>query len=74
MSLQIRKGYLEGIRGRYERAGRPHKTKILDEFCATCGYHRKHALRLLNWPAQPRKAPGPKSKYEIGRASCRERV
>jgi hypothetical protein len=24
------------------------KTLILDEFCLNCGYHRKHAIRLLN--------------------------
>jgi hypothetical protein len=23
------------------------KSRILDEFCATCGYHRKHAIRVL---------------------------
>jgi len=32
---------------RYKRASRKEKTVILDEFCATCGYHRKHAIRLL---------------------------
>ena len=32
---------------RYKRASRKEKTLILDEFCATCDYHRKHAIRLL---------------------------
>ena len=32
---------------RYKKASRNEKTIILDEFCATCGYHRKHAIRLL---------------------------
>jgi ribosomal protein L33 len=32
---------------RYKRASRKEKTLILDEFCAACGYHRKHAIRLL---------------------------
>lgn len=63
MSLQSRREYLAGIRGRYERAGRVYKTKILDEFCLNCGYHRKHALRLLHQAVRPRKAPGPKSKF-----------
>jgi len=38
---------LESIYLRYKRASRKEKTLILDEFCATCGYHRKHAIRLL---------------------------
>jgi hypothetical protein len=48
MSLESRKEYLESIRGRYQRGGRIHKSKILDEFVEVCGYHRKHAVRLLN--------------------------
>ena len=37
-----------------------------EEFCATCGYHRKSALRLLNRPLRtaPIKRPGPKIIYE----------
>jgi len=40
MSLSAKREYLARIHGRYQRAGRPHKRRILDEFCATCGYHR----------------------------------
>src|SRR3954469_20091027 len=63
MSLQSRKEYLEKIRGRYERGGRIHKTKLLDEFCLNCGYHRKHAVRLLAQRPKPRRCPGPRPKY-----------
>lgn len=63
MSLQSRREYLEKIRGRYQRAGRPHKSRILEEFCLNCGYHRKHAVRLLNQAPQPRKKPGRKRRY-----------
>ena len=28
----------------------PEKRRILEEFCANCGYHRKHAIRVLNGP------------------------
>lgn len=64
MSLQSRREYLLKIRDRYQRAGKPHKTRILDEFCQNCDYHRKHALRLLNaQPAGIRRRPGPKPKY-----------
>lgn len=38
---------VESIYLRYKRASRKEKTLILDEFCATCGYHRKHAIRLF---------------------------
>jgi hypothetical protein len=66
MSLSAQRESLARIHGRYQRAGRPHKTRILDEFCATCGYHRKAALRLLNrpLPTAPPKRPGPKLRYD----------
>src|ERR1041385_1084972 len=66
MSLSAKREALSRIRGRYQRAGRPHKTRILDEFCAICGYHRKAALRLLHRPlaSAPPKRPGPKRTYE----------
>jgi hypothetical protein len=66
MSLSAKRESLTRIHGRYQRAGRPHKTRILDEFCATCGYHRKAALRLLNRPlptAAPKRS-GPKIIYD----------
>jgi hypothetical protein len=66
MSLSAKREALARIHGRYQRAGRLHKQRILDEFCATCGYHRKAALRLLNrpLPSAPPKRPGPKIIYE----------
>jgi hypothetical protein len=66
MSLLAKRETLTRIHGRYQRAGRPHKTRILDEFCATCGYHRKAALRLLNRPltTAPPKRCGPKVRYD----------
>ena len=63
MSLPSRKEYLEKIRGRYARAGRVHKSRILDEFCSNCGYHRKHAVRLLSQAPRPRRKPGPRRRY-----------
>lgn len=66
MSLSAKREALARIHGRYQRAGRLHKQRILDEFCATCGYHRKAALRLLNRPIPvgPPKRPGPKVRYD----------
>ena len=66
LSLSSKREYLAKIHGRYQRAGRPHKTRILDEFCVNCGYHRKAALRLLRRPlprGQPKRS-GPKISYE----------
>jgi transposase InsO family protein len=66
MSLTSKREYLAKIHGRYQRAGRPHQSRILDEFCLNCGYHRKAALRLLNRPLDGlgRKRSGPKIIYD----------
>jgi hypothetical protein len=64
MSLQSRRECLERIRDRYARAGRQYKSKILDEFCQTCGYDRKYAIKLLRGPVRKRRRrPGPKPRY-----------
>lgn len=67
MSVRSKREYLIRIYGRYQRAGREYKSRILDEFCAVCGYHRKAALRLLHRPLRPRRRPGPKPKYDVER-------
>src|SRR6185312_10957182 len=66
MSLSSKREALARIHGRYQRAGRLHKKIILDEFCATCGYHRKAAVRLLNRPLRtgPVRRSGPKVIYD----------
>ncbi len=47
MSPQSKKEYTETTHLRYKKASRVGKTKILDEYCATCGCHRKHVIRVL---------------------------
>ena len=47
MSPQSKREYREAVHLRYKNATRHEKTAILDEFCATCGCHRKHAIRVL---------------------------
>lgn len=66
MSLSAKRENLARIHARYQRVGRRYKSRILDEFCATCGYHRKAALRLLNrpLPTAPPKRSGPKRIYD----------
>jgi hypothetical protein len=56
MSRASRRDYLQRIYPRYQKASRPEKEVILDEFCANCSYHRKHAIRLLNRPRPAAKA------------------
>ena len=48
MGKKEKRAYLKAIRGRYKKGNRATKGKILDEFCAVCGYGRKYAVRLLN--------------------------
>src|SRR5271167_3026811 len=55
MKRSSRKDYLQKIHSRYRRASALERQRILDEFCANCGYHRKYAIRLLNGPP-----PGPR--------------
>jgi len=47
MSPRSKKEYIENIYLRYRNASRNQKALILDECCATLGYHRKHAIRML---------------------------
>ena len=65
MSLQSKREYLGQIRSRYRRAGRVHKSKILDEYCQVCGYDRKYAIKRLAAPPQrPRHKAGRKPLYD----------
>ena len=48
ISKKIRNELIHTIRIRYKDATKMEKTRILDEFVALSGYHRKHACRLLS--------------------------
>ena len=41
--------YAATLAPRYRAARRAEKGRVLDEFCATTGMHRKAAIRLLGW-------------------------
>src|SRR5208337_1856061 len=45
-----RREYIRAIRPRYTLAPTKAKRAMLDEFCATTGYHRKYAIAVLNRP------------------------
>ena len=56
------------IRDRYQRASKKDKGRILDEFIAITGHHRKHGIRLLSGTA------GNKGKQAEGRRIYDEAV
>ena len=45
--MTTRKELVEALRFRYRSAAFTDRIKILDEFVALTGYHRKHAIRVL---------------------------
>jgi hypothetical protein len=47
MDYKAKEAYRCLIQPRYQRAKKLIKKRILDEFCAVCGYHRKYAITLL---------------------------
>ena len=51
------------VADRYQRATKPEKMLILDEFTAVTGFHRKHAIRVLG------AAPGPALPARLRRQS-----
>lgn len=50
MEMQAKAELVGVIRERYLCASRKDKSRILDEFVAVTGHHRKHAVRLLSEP------------------------
>lgn len=54
VSMATKGELLAAIGDRYRASSRVERTKILDEFVAVTGYHRKHAIRLSRpRPGQP---------------------
>lgn len=66
IDLRARREVVRVVRERYLGANKDERKMILDQFVAVTGYHRKHAIRLLNGRAevvQP-KPRGTKSIYD----------
>ncbi len=59
--------YAEAVRWRYFKSSKKMKTKILDEFVAATGLHRKAVIRLLNRRSRPpgRKRSGRPKLYGV---------
>src|SRR5215470_14484017 len=47
ISMGARREVVSAVAERYRSARRAGKGRILDELCATTGWHRKHAVRAL---------------------------
>jgi hypothetical protein len=48
ISKSARKEIIGALRTRYQQSSKGEKGMILGEFAAVTGFHRKHAIRLLN--------------------------
>ena len=48
LSMAQKQAVTNQVARRYRKANKREKKRILDEFCATTGYHRKYAMQLLN--------------------------
>lgn len=55
MSMGGRRELVMSVSPRYWAAGAAEKRRILDEFVAITGYHRKYAIHVLRHPPPPRK-------------------
>ena len=67
MSIESKRELMEAIRPRYLKSDKAGKRRILDEFVAATGYHRKYAIRLLRHGLKPqglRKKSGCHKKYQ----------
>lgn len=65
MSRESIREYIEALRGRYCRAGRTEKGRMLTEAMAVTGYHRKTLVRLLRGGScrAPRRRRGRHRRY-----------
>jgi len=77
MTIQSKRELLDVARGRYLKADRTSKGRILDELVANTGYHRKYAIQLLNHPPKarpPSRHRHRRSKYTGAVVAALERV
>ena len=66
MSQRSKREMIEAIHPRYLKANKAGKERILDEFIATTGYHRKYAIHVLKHGPRPKgiKKPGRRKVYQ----------
>ncbi|MDE2107333.1 MAG: DDE-type integrase/transposase/recombinase [Patescibacteria group bacterium] len=66
MSQRSKREMIATIQPRYLKADKAGKAKILDEFIAVTGYHRKYAIRVLRHGSKPKglKRAGRRKTYQ----------
>ncbi len=69
--MATRDELVAAVSERYGRGGRGERGRILDEFTALTGLHRKHAVRLLREGA-PSRRPGPRPGRRVYDVAARE--
>ena len=68
ISREARAELLGVVGTRYRAAGRRDKTLILDEFVRVTGYHRKHAVRVLQGRVEVQKPRTMRDLSSVSRA------
>ena len=71
VSMATRDELVAAVVERYGRSKRLEKTRILDEFAAVTGFHRKHAMRLLR-VGSPDRPSGPRTHRRLYDEAARE--
>jgi hypothetical protein len=71
ISMATRDELVTAIADRYSRADKAERGRILDEFAAISGFHRKHAMRLLR-VGQANRRSGPRPGRRIYDDATRE--
>ena len=71
ISMTTRNELVVAVAGRYARGNRAERGRILDEFAAVTGLHRKHAMRLLR-AGQPSRQSGSRPGRRIYDAAVHE--
>ncbi len=69
--MTTRDELVAAIAGRYAQGDRVERGRILDEFAAVTGFHRKHAMRLLR-AGQPNRRSGPRPGRRVYDDAVRE--
>src|ERR1700753_2682811 len=57
MSQRTKREVMERLRRNYAKAGPEYKSELIDQAIGLLGYHRKAAIRALNWKKPPVRAP-----------------
>lgn len=71
ISMSTRDELVVALAGRYASSSRQKRGRILDEFVAVSGLHRKHAMRLLR-AGRPGRRSGPRPGRRIYNDAVRE--